>query len=322
MYYLIAIVIFVVLIRYIIFLFRKKYIIHKAGIIIITGASTGIGRHAAEHLAQNYQSYLILAGVRKESDAKNIKDVGLTNLQPLCIDVTIHESCVNAINEVKCLMEKTSLPLIALVNNAGLAEYGPIEYYKMENIRSSFDINFFGVIDLIQLCLPLLRVSKGRIINISSMSAILPRPIYSIYSAAKCALETLSHACRREFALFDISVSIIRPAAVKTSMVNKISAAYKEGIPCHLTKSIYDDEFQGLYSKYYSEQAMVKRNKLLEAEDGPIVTSVAIEDAIVSATPKTLYAVSKANGISASLLGWLVWALPDRIKDALIANAA
>lgn len=84
MYYLIAIVIFVViLIRYIIFLFRKKYIIHKAGIIIITGASTGIGRHAAEHLAQNYQSYLILAGVRKESDAKNIKDVGLTNLQPL-----------------------------------------------------------------------------------------------------------------------------------------------------------------------------------------------------------------------------------------------
>lgn len=155
------------------------------------------------------------------------------------------------------------------------------------------------------------------------MSAILPRPIYSIYSAAKCALETLSHACRREFALFDISVSIIRPAAIKTSMVGKISAAYKEGTPNHLsTSSIYDDEFQRLYSKYYSEQAMLKRVKLLEADDGPIVTSVAIEDAIVSATPKTLYAVSKANGISANFLGWLVWILPDRIKDALIANTA
>lgn len=99
MYYLIAIIIiiFVIFIRFIIILFRKKYIIHKTGIILITGASTGIGRHAAEHLAQKYKSYFILAGVRKESDAKNIRDLNQSNLHPLFIDVTIHESCVNAI---------------------------------------------------------------------------------------------------------------------------------------------------------------------------------------------------------------------------------
>ncbi len=65
----------------------KTYTVHQSGIVVITGASIGIGRHAAEHLAQKYKSYLVLAGVRRASDAESIRDMRISNLQPIIIDV-------------------------------------------------------------------------------------------------------------------------------------------------------------------------------------------------------------------------------------------
>lgn len=168
---------------------RKKFIVHKKGIILITGASTGIGRHAAEYLANKYSTYLILAGVRKISDANEIKAMNIKNFEPFMIDITDHESCVNAIANLKEIMKKNNLPFIALVNNAGIAQFSPIEFHRIDSIRKMFDTNLFGAIDLVQLTLPLLRESKGRIINISSMAGVIALPTNGGYSSSKFALE-------------------------------------------------------------------------------------------------------------------------------------
>jgi len=297
----------------------KTYTVHQSGIVVITGASTGIGRHAAEHLAQKHQSYLVLAGVRRASDAESIQDMGISNLQPIIIDVTDHDSVVRAVDEVKALIEKTALPLIAVVNNAGIAQRSTLEFHRIESIRTIFDTNYFGVIDLTQQVLPLLRASKGRIINISSVAGFLSGPLFSSYAASKFALEALSDGLRREVAHFGISVSVVQPAYVKTPIVDKMYDAYKGGQPNYMSKSIYDDEFQSLYSRYYDEKDRKKFDKELELAAGPIVTSEVIEDAIVSATPRTRYTVASAAGLPAIALKWILWALSDRMRDALLS---
>ena len=297
----------------------KTYTVHQSGIVVITGASTGIGRHAAEYLAQKHQSYLVLAGVRRASDAENIQHMGISNLHPIIIDVTDHDSVVRAVDEVKALIEKTALPLIAVVNNAGIAQRSTLEFHRIESIRTIFDTNYFGVIDLTQQVLPLLRASKGRIINISSVRGFLSGPLFSSYAASKFALEALSDGLRREVAQFGISVSVVQPAYVKTPIVDKMYDAYKGGQPNYMSKSIYDDEFQSLYSRYYDEKARKKFDKELELASGPIVTSEVIEDAIVSATPRTRYTVASAAGLPAIALKWILWALSDRMRDVLLS---
>jgi len=305
-------------IGYVSFFGSKTYTVHQSGIVVITGASTGIGRHAAEHMAHKYKSYIVLAGVRRASDAVSIQNMGIANFQPLIIDVTDHDSVVRAVDEVKALIEKTDLPLIALVNNAGIAQRAPFEFHKIESIRTIFNTNYFGVIDLTQQVLPLLRVSKGRVINISSVAGFLSPPLSSSYSASKFALEALSDGLRREVAQFGISVSVVQPAYVKTPIIDKMFDAYKDGQPYFMSKNTHDEEFQSLYSRYYDEKASKKRDKELELADGPIVTSLVIEDAIVSATPKTRYAVASAIGLPAIALKWIFWTLSDRMKDTLL----
>jgi len=298
----------------------KTYTVHQSGIVFITGASTGIGRHAAEHLAQKHKSYLVLAGVRRASDAESIRDMGISNLQPIIVDVTDHDSVVRAVDEVKALIEKTALLLIAVVNNAGIAQQSTVEFHRIESIRAIFDTNYFGVIDLTQQVLPLLRSSKGRIINISSVAGFVSAPLFSSYAASKFALEALSDGLRREVAQFGISVSVVQPAFVRTPILDKTDVAFKGGQPDFMSKSIYDDEFQSLYSRYYDEKARKKTDKELELVSGPIVTSEVIEDAIVSATPRTRYTVASAAGLPAIVLKWIFWALSDRMRDALLSS--
>ena len=298
----------------------KTYTVHQSGIVVITGASTGIGRHAAEHLAQKYKSYLVLAGVRRASDAESIRDMGISNLQPIIVDVTDHDSVVRAVDEVKALIEKTALLLIAVVNNAGIAQKSTLEFHRIESIRAIFDTNYFGVIDLTQQVLPLLRSSKGRIINISSMAGVLSAPLWSSYAASKFALEALSDGLRREVAQFGISVSVVQPGLVRTPILDKFFDAIKGGQPDFMSKSIYDDDFQSLYSRYYDEKARKKTDKELELASGPIVTSEVIEDAIVSATPRTRYTVASFAGKPAIVLKWIFWALSDRMRDAFLSS--
>jgi NAD(P)-dependent dehydrogenase (short-subunit alcohol dehydrogenase family) len=143
---------------------RKEYVVAETGVIVISGASSGIGRHAAINLAE--KGYVVFAGVRKETDANSIRNLQIKGLYPVILDVTKHDSCVTAFQSVKQFSEENKLPIVALVNNAGVSRKMPAEIHHLDDIRRVFDTNFFGMIDLTQIFIPALRESKGRIVMI------------------------------------------------------------------------------------------------------------------------------------------------------------
>mgnify|MGYP003386486410 FL=1 len=149
--------------------FRKQYKVHKTGIIVVTGSSSGIGKHATEYLAAKLSDFTVYAGVRKQSDADKITALGVSNLKPLLLDVSSHQSCVDAMEVITADVAKTGRPLVAVVNNAGVSRVAACEYHRLDDMRAVFDTNFFGAVDLTQLALPLLRASSGRVIMTSSI---------------------------------------------------------------------------------------------------------------------------------------------------------
>lgn len=148
-------------------LLRKRFAVHKKGIIVVTGASSGIGWHTAVYFVR--KGYVVLAGVRKNADYDAVEQLEMDNLKPVKLDVTDHSSCVNAINVIKKVSLQMDIPFIGLVNNAGISRVAACEYHDLEDIRSVFATNLFGAIEMTQLAMPLLRESKGRVIMISSI---------------------------------------------------------------------------------------------------------------------------------------------------------
>ncbi len=172
-------------------------------VVLITGASRGIGHATAQHLAQ--AGYRVYAGVRKATPMENISEV--------ILDVTNSTSIQTAIKQI---LEKEGR-LDIVVNNAGYALVGPIECLTMEEIYAQMDVNFFGVIRVCQEILPHMRKQgSGQIINISSQDAVCGSPYASLYAASKAALESFSEALSIEVLPWNIQVAIVEPGPVAT----------------------------------------------------------------------------------------------------------
>ena len=222
--------------------FISSFPVHHQGIIIITGASSGIGRHAAEHLAR--KGYHVLAGVRRDDDFNEIETRRFTghcpHLYALKLEVTSNESIQAAAEEVRRIMTSTDLPLVALVNNAGIGGGLAIEMESLANVRAVFEVNVFGVLATTQAFLPMLRSSRGRIVMVSSTAGFLCGPMFGIYCASKHALEGISDALRMEVAGQGISVSIIQPGYVNTNFITAASNRL-EVIGSNEAHSLYED---------------------------------------------------------------------------------
>lgn len=297
---------------------RKEYPVNNKGIVLITGASTGIGRDAAVYLSKKYPSYHVLASVRKDSDFEAIERIGSDNLKPILLDVTSDESCVKAVETIKDIMSSTGLPFVALVNNAGILRTVPVEFQDINDAKYVFDTNFFGTYRMTQLTIPLLRLSKGRIIMVSSIAGFVTTPAWSVYSASKFAMEALTDALRRELDNFGISVTSIQPGFVKSAIFESAESQTKK-----LMKSLPNAHLlQELYPAYYTKEHLDKLNQQMLSAPEPIVTSVAIDDALTSKFPKTRYLVSGADGASSSMISWVTWLLSDRIADSLFKSAS
>ena len=149
---------------------RKAFPVHKKGIILLTGASSGIGRHTAEHLTK--VGYTVVGTVISEKEMDELKSENIRNLIPIVVDVTNHDHCNTAINTIEKEMRARNLPLVAVVNNAGILYSGPTEFIPLEKGRLMFETNFWGAVDLVQQSIPLLRRSHGRIVNMSSFTGV------------------------------------------------------------------------------------------------------------------------------------------------------
>jgi NAD(P)-dependent dehydrogenase (short-subunit alcohol dehydrogenase family) len=194
--------------------------------VLITGASTGIGRACALHLCAT--GFHVFAGVRKEGDGEALRQsaAGVLSsgvLTPLLLDVT-EEASIRAAYEVVAQCGA----LDGLVNNAGVARLGPLEYFPIADLRLQMEVNVIGAVAVTQAFLPLLRESKGRVVNIGSVSGLCALPFASAYAASKHALEAVSDSLRVELRPWGIHVAIIEPGNVETPIWDKGIAAADE----------------------------------------------------------------------------------------------
>lgn len=211
---------------------------NSARSVVVTGASTGIGRAIAASLVR--AGVPVFASMRRTEDADALKAEFGALCFPLIFDVRDPGAIAAAAETVR---QSLAVPLGGLVNNAGIAVPGPLEHLTLEAFRDQIEVNVTGVLAVTQAFLPLLRASgaaiPGRIVNISSVSGVTTYPFLGAYSAAKFALEALSDAMRREFAVHGIPVSVVQPGGVATPIWEKsadggapvpVGSPYRQGL--------------------------------------------------------------------------------------------
>src|SRR6266568_4897165 len=179
------------------------------GSVVVTGASTGIGEACALRLDR--RGFRVFAGVRREVDGGALKQKASSRLTPILLDVTDASSIKSAAAAVVAALGEEGLS--GLVNNAGIAIAGPLEFLPIDELRRQFEVNVIGQIAVTQAFLPLLRKGHGRIVNMGSIAGKSALPFTGPYCASKFALEALTDSLRN-------IVSNIR----KTALNNDVSA--------------------------------------------------------------------------------------------------
>ena len=267
------------------------------GAVVITGASTGIGRECALYLDR--RGYRVFAGVRREEDGAALRAAASERLIPLLIDVTKKEQIDEAAQLVgEALGDK---PLTGLVNNAGIGIAGPMEYIAIDDVRLQFEVNFFGPIVVTQAFLPLLRRGLGRIVNIGSAGGRFTAPFMAPYCASKSALRALTEAQRMELRPWGIWACLIEPGAIKTPIWDKGEAT---------TRQIRGRLEGDARERYVTSIDALSRGlpKFAKFAIPPERVARRVEHALSARRPKTNYLV----GPDAYALALLRWLLPQR----------
>lgn len=278
--------------------------------ILITGASSGIGRHAA--LALNAIGFKVFVGVRKLKDFEKVVTAAVSpdRMFPVILDVTKDEHFVAAIEQVE--KEVGDAGLTAIYGNAGMDVPGKdpekssaVEFSDLEAWKKLFDVNVFGNIRLIKSFLPLLRKSKkGRIIFNTSIAGLNGCPFLTPYSASKWAMEGVCLGLRGEVAPFNIAVSCLEPGFVRSRlMVEGIDLLYEK---IEKVESIYPQE----------AKATKEFLAGVPTATSPKCTSDLLIDAVLSSRPNHRYT---CGGFS--LIGNIISKLPSQVTEFLSANS-
>ncbi len=272
------------------------------------GASTGIGNHAALYLAEHHPGVTVYAGVRKDKDLEAIAAQNIPNLKPLKIDMTDAASMDAAVATVRA----TNVPIIGLVNNAGVSNSAPLEFLPMDKLRQLFETNVVGPTYLAQQVTKDLRQHQGRVVQISSVLGKVTLATRGAYSASKHAFEALSDVLRLELGPFNVSVSVVEPAYVKTEIFGKVLQE---------TQELVTEEAMAVYGElFYRQDQKDKKTAQIALGDTPLVTSVAIDHALFDSYPKTRYVVANLGGVPADLALYIAWLMPDRLQDLIKAK--
>jgi NAD(P)-dependent dehydrogenase (short-subunit alcohol dehydrogenase family) len=265
-----------------------------APLALVTGASSGIGRACATHLAA--RGFEVLAGVRNEDDAP-------PNTEPVRLDVTSAE-------DIAAVAERAGTHLHALINNAGIAVNGPIEVVPVEDWRHQFEVNLIGQVAVTRALLPALLNARGRIVNMSSISGRNALPLVGPYAASKFALEAVNDTLRREVGPHGVKVACIEPGMIVTPVWAKSRAtgeSLADAMPADARRR-YEPMINAL--RTFAERA--EREGL-----PPEAVAEVVGHAVTARRPRTRYVVGR-EALVRVVLGRL---LPDRAMDALIRRA-
>mgnify|MGYP001480309927 CR=1 FL=1 len=270
--------------------------------IVVTGASTGIGEAIARRLDQT--GYRVIAAVRKPEDAARLSAAASDRLSTVILDVTSADQIATAAREVESRVGDRGLA--GLVNNAGVAIGGPLEYIPMELVRRQFEVNVFGLLAVTQAFLPLLRVARGRIVNIGSIAGKAVSPMVVPYGMSKHAVEALSDGLRLELADTGIETAVIEPGAVKTPIWEKGVSLLAEAE--RVLPRIAVDRY-GRRLRFFGKLLA----HLNEAGISPELVVDAVAHALQSPNPRARYLVGRDAKLRAAVSRFLPSRWADRI---------
>jgi len=266
------------------------------GGVVVTGASTGIGRETARTLAAH--GFQVFGTVRRSADADTLRAEGVT---PVLMDVTDGASIAAGRQTVRTALGER--PLVGVVNNAGVPAAGPLEFLPLDQLRRVFEVNVIGVVAVTQVFLPDLRRSHGRIVNLSSVSGRIAMPFAGPYAASKFALEAISDSLRRELLASGVKVIVIEPGSVRTPIWDKIQERdldrYRDTPYAPLLPLVRDQALAG-----------VKRGL------PPQAVADAVLEALTAKRPRTRMVVVKRK-----MRFKLIQMLPDSVLDRLTQRA-
>lgn len=266
-------------------------------VILITGASSGMGKESAKHLIQ--KGHIVYTVARRLNEMQDIKNLGGF---PIQMDITSETDIERVVNEVIAHSGKIDV----LWNNAGYGLYGAVEDIPIVEARKQFEVNVFGLASITQKVIPYMRqAGGGTIINTSSMGGKMYTPMGAWYHASKHAIEGFSDCLRLELKAFNIHVVVLEPGIIATEfgdvMLNNISKFSSTGAYASLTEKLVA-----------ATKKMYNRGK----SSAPQVISQTIHAIIQSPTPKTRYRV----GLWAKPMVWLRLYLGDRIFDKIVMS--
>jgi len=269
-------------------------------LIVVTGASTGMGAATARELAR--RGFHVLAGVRREIDADALRGEGI---EPHILDITV-ESDVAAIAD-RVAADPLGRPLRALINNAGIAVNAPVEALPIAEWRRQFEVNLFGHVAMIQALMPSLLRSSGTVVNISSVGGKVALPTYPAYAGTKFALEALSDSMRREVNDLGVKVVVVEPGAVKTEMAQR-GVATADRLKAGMTADQLE-RYGGLID------AMSNLARSFDTDGVPAERAAkVIANAATAPRPRTRYTI----GRDAAILLRLSRVVSDRFLDRVV----
>jgi NAD(P)-dependent dehydrogenase (short-subunit alcohol dehydrogenase family) len=273
------------------------------GTVVVTGASSGIGR--AVTLELDRLGFRVLAGHRSAADGDALRAAGSPRVVPVRVDVTDAAEVAALAAEVDASCGGDGLA--ALVNNAGIAVAAPVEFLPLDELRRQLEVNVVGQVAVTQALLPALRRARGRIVNIGSVSGRFAAPFLSPYAASKHALEAITDALRVELRPWGMQVSIVEPGAIATAIWERSLAAARAMI------ADFPPEAVELYGGPMA--GMEDRVRQLRGIPAGAVAR-AVVHAITARRARARYVVGRD-----ARLRLLVGRLPTRLRDALVARA-
>jgi NAD(P)-dependent dehydrogenase (short-subunit alcohol dehydrogenase family) len=273
--------------------------------VLVTGASTGIGRATALRL--DASGWRVFGGVRREKDAEALRVAGSERLTPLILDVTDADQIAAAADRIAGELGDSGLD--GLVNNAGVSLPSPLETMPIDDFRRQIEVNLTGQVAVTQALLPSIRVARGRIVFISSIGGRIAFPFTGAYHAAKFGIEAVGDVFRRELGRTGISVSIIEPGSIATEIWDRGGQAADEiGGRSPRREALYGD-------------SIARYRKVVERVAGrgisPDEAASVVERALDARHPRTRYLV----GTDAKLQARVKYLIPTRLFDRILARA-
>jgi NAD(P)-dependent dehydrogenase (short-subunit alcohol dehydrogenase family) len=247
---------------------------------------------------------MVYAGVRKDADGDKLRGPGIT---PVQLDIT-DDGQVEAV-AAQLAEDLGEAGLAGVVNNAGIARGGPLEYLPLEEWRNQLEVNVVGQVAVTRAVMPLIRQGEGRIVFVGSIGGRVGSPLMGPYNASKWAIEGLAEALRHELSPWGLRVAVVEPGAVKTDIWGKARET---------TARLEDELPPDAFARYADAMDDIRKGIERNDKDGvdPLKVAEAVAHALFDDRPKHRYLV----GPDARAAAVLARVLPDRAKHAVMGK--